>query len=323
MTERNKNYKMIEYNIVWEGHVNLSNHNNSSSAQSYIAIGGVIVLLVINAFVAVYFGNPFGSGATIDMDNLAKYTVSQTNTMYDEIPTDVTSKSDTSLPVTSPSDGKLLYPDPPYFIEIDKTNQVVTVFTTSSSGRYDKPVRIMLCSTSQNPDKFPNGYWLLKEDRTTSKNVWRQMQSHGAPLYAQYTTQITGHFLFHSVPYTDKKKEALDQQRFAKLGTADSGGCVRLTVENAKWISENCKPGTYVHMTEKTKNPALTKALKEQVPKPDSSGWDPTDPDPKNPNYHPQYTEDMPQPEGYLVDNRGLDKIKISQDIWDPNKYVS
>ena len=151
------------------------------------------------------------------------------------------------------------------------------------------------------------------------------MKSHGAPLYAQYATQITGDFLFHSVPYSDKKKDALDLKRYANLGTADSGGCIRLTVENAKWISENCKEGTWVHMTEKKRNPSLTQALKEQVPKPDASGWDPTDPDPKNPNYHPQYTEEMPETEGYLVDNRGLDQLKKmkSPEIWDPNTYVS
>ena len=288
------------------------------SVKIYSALAGILLLLIINAFTAQYFSDPFNGKAGIDMDNIAKYTVSKTNLMYDDIPVESGDGSDSTVS----SDGKLKYPDYPYFIEVDKTNQVVTVFTTSSSGKYDKPVRVMLCSTAQNPKKFPTGYWKLKADRTTSKNVWRTMQSHGAPLYAQYATQITGHFLFHSVPYSDTKKDALDQQRFAKLGTADSGGCIRLTVENAKWISENCKAGTTVHITENKKNPSLTQALKEQIPKPDASGWDPTDPDPKNPNYHPQYTEETPETEGYLVDNRGLDKIKYSAEIWNPNQYV-
>ncbi len=293
--------------------------NSKLSVRIYSALAGIILLLIINAFVTSYFSNPFGNGTQIDMNHLAKYTVSQTNLMYNDIP--VESGSDTEK--AAPSDGKLKYPDFPYFIEVDKTNQVITVFTTSSSGKYDKPVRVMLCSTAQNPKKFPAGYWKLKADRTTSKNVWRTMMSHGAPLYAQYATQITGHFLFHSVPYSDTKKSALDQKRFAMLGTPDSGGCIRLTVENAKWISENCKAGTTVHITENKKNPSLTQALKEQVPKPDASGWDPTDPDPNNPNYHPQYTEETPETEGYLVDNRGLDKIKYSAEIWNPNQFIS
>lgn len=303
----------------------MKQNTHKSSVQTYAAIVGVVVLLAISALVTAYFTNPFETGIHIDMNNLASYTVSQTNALYDEITPDKTAENTSSATESTQSEGELKYPDLPYFIEVDKTNQVVTVFTTSSSGKYDKPVRVMLCSTSQNPKKFPNGYWYLKDNRNTSKNVWRAMKSHGAPLYAQYATQITGDFLFHSVPYSDKKKDALDLKRYANLGTADSGGCIRLTVENAKWISENCKKGTWVHMTEKKRNPSLTQALKEQVPKPDASGWDPTDPDPKNPNYHPQYTEEMPETEGYLVDNRGLDQLKKmkSPEIWDPNTYVS
>ena len=296
--------------------------NSKVSVKIYSTLAGIIVLLIINAFITKYFTDPFNGGVEIDMNNLAKYTVSKTKLMYDDIPVESSADNET----TAPSDGELKYPtDLPYFIEVDKTNQVVTVFTTSSTGKYDKPVRVMLCSTAQNPKKFPTGYWKLKKDRTTASNVWRTMQSHGAPLYAQYATQITGHFLFHSVPYSDTKKDALDQQRFAKLGTADSGGCIRLTVENAKWISENCKAGTWVHITENKKNPSLTQALKEQVPKPDASGWDPTDPDPKNPNYHPQYTDETPEPEGYLVDNRGLKELEKmkSDEIWNPNQYIS
>ncbi len=281
-------------------------------------MGGIVVLLVINALLVRHFSDPFGKGAAIDMDNLADYVVSRSNLMYDDIP----ATSGTEPAKVSPSDGKLLYPEYPYFIEVDKTNQVITVFTTSSSGRYDKPVRVMLCSTAQNPNKFPSGYWKLKENRDSARNVWRAMKSHGSPLYAQYCTQITGDFLFHSVPYTDKKKDALDQKRYAKLGTADSGGCIRLTVENAKWINENCKAGTTVHITENKKNPSLTKALKDLMPQVDASGWDPTDPDPKNPNYHPQYTDETPETEGYPVDNTGLKDIKYSKEIWNPNQFV-
>lgn len=225
-----------------------------------------------------------------------------------------------AVPVVSAAD--LIYPDIPYFIEVDKTHQIVTVYTTSSSGKYDKVVRRMLCSTAQDPDKFPDGYWKLKEDRCTAKNIWRKMKSHGTELYAQYATQITGDFLFHSVPYKSRKKTDLDTKRYSKLGTADSGGCIRLTVENAKWICENCVAGTTVRLISKKADPeleALAAQLKADTVKPDKTGWDPTDPDPKNPNYHPQYTEDTPATEGYSTDNLGLDQISYSTKIWSPN----
>ena len=228
-----------------------------------IAVVCILLILAINAVTLHAIRN---KRQTVSVASDSSLPVADT-AVRPVTPADLVSSTEPveSEPVVSEAD--LIYPTIPYYIEVDKTHQIVTVYTTSASGRYDKVVRQMLCSTAQDPNKFPDGYWKLKEDRCTAKNIWRKMKSHGKDLYAQYATQITGDFLFHSVPYTAKKKTSLDTKRYSKLGTADSGGCVRLTVENAKWISENCKPGTYVHMTEKTKNPALTKALKEQVPK--------------------------------------------------------
>ena len=287
----------------------MSPRKDNTLIMSCAAIAGVIALIAINAFVAVHFTDPFSKGAEIDMNNLASYMVSKSNLMYDDIPS-ATEQTD-----VSPSDGKLKYPEYPYFIEVDKTNQVMTVFTTSSSGRYDKPVRVMLCSVARNPKTYPAGYGTMKGSQSSAKNVWYSLRKTSEPVYAQYATQIAGDLYIHSVPYSDKKKDALDKKLYDKLGTEDSGGRILLTVENAKWISENCKTGTTVHITENRKNPSLTKALKEQIPKLDTSGWDPTDPDPQNPNYHPQYTEETPATEGYLTDNTGLKDIKYSKEL--------
>lgn len=293
---------------------NKQKSRNMFSSSSVFIMIAIVAVLAVNAAVVSAMNNPFSKMNSIDVSNLQKAQTSQSDISTSDLSNiNAVSSSDTV------SDGDLIYPEYPYFIEVDKTNQIITIYTTSSSGKYDKVVRYMLCSTAQDASKFPEGYWKLKEDRCSSQNIWRNMKSHGTPLYAQYATQITGDYLFHSVPYTDTKNNALDTTRYSKLGTADSGGCIRLTVENAKWICENCKAGTTVHIVEKEANPALTAALKEQVPIPDSSGWDPTDPDSDNPNYQPQYTEADPEPEGYLVDNLGLDDITYSKEI----PYVS
>ena len=278
--------------------------SKKASFQVYAAIAGVIVLLIINAFAAVHFTDPFGDNAAIDMNHLADYAPDKGNSASED-----SSGQETAV---TPSNGKLIYPKYPYFIEVDKTNQIVTVFTTSSEGRYDKPVRVMLCSTLKDDKRLPNGYWKLKADRSTSKNTWKTITSYGLEYCVQYVTRSTGPFFFHSVPYTDTKKDALNSKQFAKLGSPVSGLSICLTVENAKWISENCMEGTTVHTTANKKNSALTNALKEQLPKTSGIDWDPTDPDPDNPNYHPQYTEELPETEGYLTDNTGLDKIRYS-----------
>ncbi len=297
--------------------------NTKHTVMSMIAIAAIFAVLAANVMIVRDRRNWIAQTAQ-PSDSAVP---AATDTVTEPVPARVTQ---TDLPAVTPaesvssepvvSDTDLIYPKYPYFIEVDKTHQIVTVYTTSSAGKYDKVVRYMLCSTAQDPDKFPDGYWKLKEDRCNAKNIWRKMKSHGTDLYAQYATQITGDFLFHSVPYTAKKKTALDTKRYSKLGTADSGGCIRLTVENAKWICENCVAGTTVHLITKKADPeleALAAELKANTVKPDSTGWDPTDPDPKNPNYHPQFTEPDPVTEGYLVAN--FDKIKYSKEI----PYVS
>ena len=66
---------------------------------------------------------------------------------------------------------------------------------------------------------------------------------------------------------------------YNKLGTAASAGCVRLTVEDSKWIYDNCELGTPVEVVDE---------VGPYGPEPEPlnwnySGWDPTDPDPNNP----------------------------------------
>ena len=61
-------------------------------------------------------------------------------------------------------------------------------------------------------------------------------------------------------------------------------GCVRLTVEDAKWIYDNCPSGTYVEIYDSEDPGPLGKpeALKLDADSP-NKGWDPTDPDERNP----------------------------------------
>lgn len=54
-------------------------------------------------------------------------------------------------------------------------------------------------------------------------------------------TQFKGNYLFHSVLYN--KNGTLQDGR---VGIALSHGCVRLKIENAKWIYDNIPSGTTV-----------------------------------------------------------------------------
>ena len=186
----------------------------------------------------------------------------------------------TAKPAATPTPSPTPQPSPvdldyPYYIVINKGAQLVTVYTVDRDGTYSLPVRYMICSTGEN-NKTPDGLF-----RTKTKYRWQQMLA-STPTYAQYATRITGSYLFHSVNYTARKPDTLKVSNFNNLGTADSGGCVRLQVADAKWIYDNVPEGTPVKIYTGPPQPEITvKLLPIQLDQ--LAKWDPTDPDPENP----------------------------------------
>ena len=160
-----------------------------------------------------------------------------------------------------------------YHIKVNRVQNTVTVYEKDESGVYAEPVRAMVCSTGE---KTPLG-----EYHTSKKYEWRPLLG---GVYGQYATRIVGNILFHSVPYTQTSKDALEFEEYNKLGTAASMGCIRLSVEDAKWIYDYCAAGTLVTIYEDEDPGPLGKPepLVIDVDSP-NRGWDPTDPDPENP----------------------------------------
>lgn len=60
-----------------------------------------------------------------------------------------------------------------------------------------------------------------------------------------YYTQFYGNYLFHSILYNPGSKTSIQDGR---LGINASHGCVRLSLENAKWIYDNIPKGTKVYI---------------------------------------------------------------------------
>ena len=86
------------------------------------------------------------------------------------------------------------------------------------------------------------------------------------------------------MPYKQKDKNTLEWWEYDKLGTTASLGCVRLKVEDAKWIYNNCVPGTKVEFYSETKPGPLGKPTAKKITQDEEvRNWDPTDPDTANP----------------------------------------
>ncbi len=162
----------------------------------------------------------------------------------------------------------------PYYITVNLTDNIVTVYEKDEAGNYTVPIKAFYCSGGEST---PEGTF-----QTIEKYEWRALFG---DVWGQYATRITGHYLFHSVPYLEKDKTTLEYDEYNKLGSTASAGCIRLCVKDVKWIYDNCPIGTTVKMyrgnVEEPLQPTPVKKINTADLK--RRGWDPTDPDPANP----------------------------------------
>lgn len=175
-----------------------------------------------------------------------------------------------------------------YYIKVNYGAQVVTVYTQDSDGDYTVPVRAMVCSTGTYTPT--SGTY-----RTLGKGNWWPLMG---DVYGQYSTWICDDILFHSVPYLEAgDKSSLEYWAYDQLGQRVSMGCVRLTVEDALWIYNNCPVGTQVEFYYSSNSGPLGKPSTMQISDAPSNirGWDPTDPDPDNP--WPEYLKKLEEEE--------------------------
>ncbi len=171
-----------------------------------------------------------------------------------------------------------------YYIKVNYGAQVVTVYTQDSKGNYTIPVKAMVCSTGTYTPT--SGVY-----RTLGKGEWWGLIG---PSYGQYSTWICGDILFHSVPYLKSgDKSSLEYWAYDQLGQRVSMGCVRLTVADAKWLYNNCPVGTQVEFYSSSNPGPLGKptTMKISDAPSDIRGWDPTDPDSRNP--WPEYLKKL------------------------------
>ena len=168
-----------------------------------------------------------------------------------------------------------------YYVKVNNTANVVTIYTKDSEGNYTVPVKTMICSIGTATPK--SGKYKLNG----TKHRWHTLFGHtpGTYVYGQYTTAIVGNILFHSVPYTTKgNPSTLEYLEYDKLGTKASAGCIRLTVQDAAWIYNNISTGTIVEFYNDSNPGPLGKPSAQKISgNIVCRGWDPTDSYSRNP----------------------------------------
>lgn len=165
---------------------------------------------------------------------------------------------------------------PDYEVYVNTAMNCVTVKLKNEDGSL-MPVRAMVCSCGREGSATPEGTF-----RTSAYYEWRRMVD---DTFGRYAVRFNGKILFHSVPYIEESPDTLEWEEYNKLGENASLGCVRLAAEDAKWIYDNCKPGTKVVVYS---DPEEAGELgKPDVAKIDGDSpyrtWDPTDDSTGNP----------------------------------------
>lgn len=162
-----------------------------------------------------------------------------------------------------------------YYIRVNYGANCVNIYTKDDEKNYTVPYKAMICSTGISTPK--SGTYQI-----TYKYRWLRLFGN---VYGQYSTRIVRNILFHSVPYFKQRADTLEYEEYDKLGTKASAGCIRLTVEDSKWIYDNIPSGTYVEFYSDPNNPGpLGKPKAQKISdNEECRNWDPTDPDKNNP----------------------------------------
>ena len=162
-----------------------------------------------------------------------------------------------------------------YYLRANIRTNVTTVYAKDFNGKY-VAVKALTTSCGVYGKTKP----ILGTHYTKAKYRWKYMQEN---CYTQYATRITGHYLFHSIPYSKAKPNTLWYNSYNKLGNFASAGCVRLRCIDAKWIYDHCPLKTKTVVVYSKTDPLKKQSIPRINTKSKNRVWDPSDPDKNNP----------------------------------------
>ena len=129
----------------------------------------------------------------------------------------------------------------PYKLVVNVSDQRVYIYQWNGSS-FGTCIKEMICSTGMKGASTETPLGTFQMDGPTGTGEWYWFSTYKC--YAKWASRIVGGILFHSVIYS--KGKVLNKTSVRKLGRRASHGCIRLTVEDAKWIYDNCPSGTTV-----------------------------------------------------------------------------
>lgn len=124
-----------------------------------------------------------------------------------------------------------------YYLECDRVNGVMTVYTSSNKKIPIKTIRVSVGAAGT---ETPLGTYKLKRSQR-----WQPLMG---PSWGQYGTHVKGAgqggIFVHSIACSEMNDHNLPVAEYLKLGNPASHGCIRCCVADAKWIYDNCNGST-------------------------------------------------------------------------------
>lgn len=117
-----------------------------------------------------------------------------------------------------------------YFIWVDISRQTVNVFQ-GTSEKY-KLIKTMSCATGRNASPTTRGTFTIQ-----NRGTWFFKGASGAKNWVQFN----GDYLFHSIIMNEDQNV-----KDYTLGRQASAGCIRLSIDDSKWMYDNMTSGTTV-----------------------------------------------------------------------------
>ena len=149
----------------------------------------------------------------------------------------------------------------PWFILVNTSTQVVSVYAQDGEGKYTRLLRQFPCSAGKRDGYTPKALYTL----VGAKYRWISFPDWGGT-YGQYATRIYGPFMFHSMEFTRMNDTTLQVETYLNLTRPASHGCIRMMPEHAKWIYDNCPKKCWVEVRLGEQDPDLTQSLQPPPP---------------------------------------------------------
>jgi lipoprotein-anchoring transpeptidase ErfK/SrfK len=128
------------------------------------------------------------------------------------------------------------YKSTQYKVDVDLSNQKITI------TKDNKSIKTILCSTGKIGDsdtETPIGVFYVQEK---GSYFYSSKYNQGA----KYFIKFFSNYLIHSIP-TDKNGNIIEEEK-KKLGIPVSHGCIRVPMEDSKWIYDNIPKGSMVEI---------------------------------------------------------------------------